>query len=87
MLKVGANQPVCRMSCPTRKNIIAQRVESLRKCDLFVHLITALRHECYLYASIVRDEIQRRRFTVQEVSALQNSSFYPLLNGVLDPHT
>ena len=72
------------MSHPIRRNQIAQRVQTLRKPELFIHLITALRTECYLYASILRDEIQQRTFTLQEVKTVQNSSFYSLLNGVLD---
>ena len=68
----------------TRKNTVARLVQSLPKPELFIHLITALRNECYLYASILRDEIQERTFTLQEVNALRSSSFYPLLNGVLE---
>ena len=72
------------MSNPIHQRAIAHRAQSLRKPELFIHLITALRNECYLYAGVLRDEIQRRTFTFQEVKTLQNSSFYPLLNGVLD---
>ena len=67
-----------------RKSLIAQRVAVLPKPELFIHLITALRNECYLYASVLRDEIQRRTFTRQEVKAVQDSSFYSSLNGVMD---
>ena len=67
-----------------RKNLIAGRVQLLHKSELFIHFITALRQECYLYASILRDEIQRRTFTFQELNTLRSSSFYPLLNGVLE---
>ena len=72
------------MSSPSRKSLITYRVQSLPKPELFIHLIAALRYECYLYASVLRDEIQQRTFTRYEVRAVQNSSFYPLLNGVLD---
>jgi hypothetical protein len=67
-----------------RKQLIAQRAQQLPKADLFLHFIAALRHECYLYASILRDEIQRRTFTFQEMNSLRSSTFYPLLNGVLE---
>lgn len=72
------------MQNSTRKKEIVQCVRFLPKFDLFVLFIAALRNECYLYASILRDEIQERAFTFQEVYALRNSSFYPMLNGVLD---
>lgn len=68
----------------SRKELIAQRAELLPKMDLFLHLMAALRHECYLYASILRDEISRRTFTFQEINSLRSSSFYPQLNGVLE---
>ena len=67
-----------------RKNLIAGQVQLLHKSELFIHFITALRQECYLYASILRDEIQRRTFTFQELNTLRSRSFYPLLNGVLE---
>ena len=72
------------MPSTIRKQSVAQRVRLLPKFDLFLHFIGALRNECYLYASILRDEIRARTFTFQEVRALQNSSFYSMLNGVLD---
>ena len=72
------------MPSKSRKEFVAKRAELLSKMDLFVHFIAALRHECYLYASILRDEIRRRTFTFQELSSLRSSSFYPLLNGVLE---
>lgn len=72
------------MSSLTRKHTIATRVQLLPKSELFIHFITALRNECFLYASILHQEIQGRKFTSCEVDALRNSSFYPLLNGVLD---
>ena len=68
----------------TRRNVIAQRVQSLPKRELFIHLIAALRNECFLYASVLRDEIRQRPFTLQEIRTVRDSSFYPLLNGVLD---
>ena len=67
----------------TRRNLVTQRTQFLPKADLFLQLIVALRQECYLYASILRDEIRSRSFTSEEVHALRNSSFYPLLNGIL----
>ena len=72
------------MPDPTRQEVIAQRAQLLPKPDLFIHFISALQNECYLYASILRDELRRRTFTLQEVRIMQKSSFYPLLNGVLD---
>lgn len=72
------------MPSDSRKEVVAQRVALLSKVDLFLHFITALRHECYLYASLLRDEIRQRTFTFQEMNSLRNSSFYPLLNGVLE---
>lgn len=72
------------MPSDSRKQFIAQRTQRLPKADLFVHFIAALRHECYLYASILRDEIRRRTFTFHEIDSLRSSSFYPLLNGVLE---
>lgn len=71
------------MPSALRQNIIAQRTQFLPKAELFLQLVVALRQECYLYASILRDEIQRRTFTLEEVHALRNSSFYPQLNGIL----
>ncbi len=72
------------MPSDNRKQFIARRTQQLPKADLFLHFIAALRHECYLYASILRDEIRRRTFTFQEIDSLRSSSFYPLLNGVLE---
>ena len=72
------------MFSDSRKKFVAQRVASLPKVDLFLHFIAALRQECYLYASILRDEIRRRTFTFQEMDSLRNSSFYAMLNGVLE---
>ncbi len=46
------------MQHTSRKDVVAQRVRSLPKSELFIHLLTALRNECYLYAGILRDEIQ-----------------------------
>ncbi len=63
--------------------VVAQSAQYLSKADLIIQFIVALRQECYLYAGVLRDEI-RQRFDLQEVSLLRNSSFYPLLNGVLD---
>ena len=63
--------------------VVAQSAQCLSKADLIIQFIVALRQECYLYAGVLRDEI-RQRFSLQEVSLLRNSSFYPLLNGVLD---
>lgn len=68
----------------SRKKFVAKRAELMSKMDLFLHFIAALRHECYLYASILRDEIRRRTFTFQEIDSLRSSSFYPMLNGVLE---
>ena len=64
--------------------VVIQSAQYLSKADLIIQLIVALRQECYLYAGVLRDEIRRRVFSWQEVSDLRNSSFYPLLNGVLD---
>ncbi|MGB3851813.1 MAG: hypothetical protein WA958_17730 [Tunicatimonas sp.] len=72
------------MSRKNRKQFVAQRAQLLPKSDLFLHFIAALRHECYLYASILRDEIRQRTFTFQEMNRLRSSSFYPMLNGVLE---
>lgn len=72
------------MASVTPQAQVIRRVALLPKFELFLHFITALRSECYRYASILRDEIQQRSFTGQEVNALRSSSFYPLLNGVLD---
>lgn len=72
------------MTSSTRKTQVIQKVTLLPKFELFLHFITALRAECYRYAGILRDEIVRRSFTQQEMIALQSSSFYPLLNGVLN---
>ncbi|MGB3777151.1 MAG: hypothetical protein WA960_02245 [Tunicatimonas sp.] len=72
------------MPSDSRQNFVAKRAAKLSKMDLFLHFIAALRHECYLYASILRDEIHRRTFTFQEMDSLRSSSFYPMLNGVLE---
>ena len=71
------------MPIAARQELITRRTQLLSKADLFLQLIVALRQECYLYASILRDEIQRRCFTSEELSALRSSSFYPMLNGIL----
>lgn len=72
------------MPSESHTEFVAKRAELLSKMDLFLHFIAALRHECYLYAGILRDEIRRRTFTLQEMSSLRSSSFYPMLNGVLE---
>ena len=72
------------MPSDNRKQFIAHRAQRLPKADLFLHFMAALRHECYLYASILRDEIRQRTFTFQEMNSLRSSSFYPMLNGVLE---
>ena len=69
---------------PVKKKIVTEKAQSLSKMELLLHFISSLRTECYLYASILRDEIRRRSFSTQELVAIRNSSFYPLLNGVLE---
>ena len=69
---------------PAKKKVVAEKAQSLPKSELLLHFISSLRTECYLYASILRDEIRRRYFSTQELIAIRNSSFYPLLNGVLE---
>jgi len=67
-----------------KRVVVSHMARRLSKKDLFIHLISALSSESYLYASILRDEIQRRVFSREEVLAIRNSHFYPRLNGILD---
>jgi len=49
-----------------------------------MHFMSALANESYLYASILRDEIRSRPFTISELHQLKKSSFYPKLNGLFE---
>ena len=66
-----------------KKKTVSHMASCLEKKDLFLHFISALASESYLYAGILRDEIQSRSFTNEELNVLKNSSFYPRLNGIL----
>lgn len=67
-----------------KKAQVANLVQQFSKKDLLIHLISALRSESFLYASILRSEILNRSFTEQEKKVIRQSSFYPQLNGILD---
>lgn len=67
-----------------KKAQVATLVQGLSKKDLFIHLMSALRSESFLYASILRTEILTRKFTDQEKKQIRQSAFYPDLNGILD---
>ncbi|MEK6478271.1 hypothetical protein WJR50_12070 [Catalinimonas sp. 4WD22] len=67
-----------------RKAQVSSLVQQFSKKDLFVHLISALRSESFLYASILRTEILNRPFSELEKQTIRESSFYPMLNGILD---
>ncbi|WPP50165.1 hypothetical protein [Catalinimonas niigatensis] len=67
-----------------KKAQVATLVQQFSKKDLLIHLISAIKSESFLYASILRSEILSRKFTEQEKIVIRQSSFYPKLNGVLD---
>ncbi|WKN29895.1 hypothetical protein PZB74_13060 [Porifericola rhodea] len=68
----------------SKRQEVVGLVKDLTKKDLFIHLLSALKTESYLYASILKKEIHKRPFTPEEVSAIRQSSFYPQLNGILN---
>lgn len=67
-----------------RKAQVSFLVQQFSKKDLFIHLISALRSESFLYASILKNEILSRPFSEKEKQQIRKSSFYPMLNGILD---
>lgn len=67
-----------------KKAQVVNLVQCLSKKDLLIHLMSALKSESFLYASILKSEILSRSFTEQEKKVIRQSSFYPQLNGVLD---
>ncbi|MDF9798421.1 hypothetical protein OKW21_003684 [Catalinimonas alkaloidigena] len=67
-----------------RKAQVSSLVRQFSKKDLFIHLISALKSESFLYAGILKDEILSRPFSEKEKQTIRKSSFYPQLNGILD---
>ncbi len=68
----------------TKKTQLALIVQHFSKKDLFIHMLSALKHESFYYASILRDEIMNRPFSEKEKQLIRQSSFYPQLNGLWD---
>jgi hypothetical protein len=66
---------------PAKREEVAALVQNLTKKDLFLHMISALRQESYLYAAILKEGIKSRTFSSEET---RESSHYPMLKGIMD---
>ncbi|MFP4096160.1 MAG: hypothetical protein ACLFUB_16890 [Cyclobacteriaceae bacterium] len=67
-----------------KKAEVVDMVSHLPNKDLFIHMISALKNESYLYAGILSKEIRSRSFSDYEIKTIKESQYYPMLNGVLD---
>ncbi len=67
-----------------KRELVASRVSQLHNADLFIHFISALKTESYIYAGVLSREIKCRHFSALEIQTIKQSRFYSLLNGVLD---
>lgn len=67
-----------------KRELVASRVSQLHNADLFVHFISALKTESYLYAGMLSHEIKCRHFSEVEIQTIKQSCFYSMLNGVFD---
>ena len=70
----------------SKEALLQQNIACLSKETLLIHFISALKTESYRYAALLRNEIQRRSFSHEEVRMIKQSNFYQKLNGLFDRH-